>query len=86
VSVTIREKLTAIEGHAESLLTQKYTTPGGKQQEYLFILREIDGIETWLKKISKDLYAYQKICDVIKEDAPPELVLKRIERIISQVG
>jgi len=84
VPVIISERLTAIEGHAESLLTEKYTTSGGKNQEYLFILREIDGIENWIKKKSKDLQTYQKIVEVLKEDAPPELILKRIKRIISE--
>lgn len=79
--VIIRQKLTAIESHAENLLTEKYETPGGKQQEYLFILREIDGIEKRLKKISKDLQAYQKVCQVLDDGGPPELVLKRIENI-----
>lgn len=80
--VVIREKLTAIEGHAESLLTEKYTTPGGRSQEYLFILREIDGIERWLKKVSTHLQAYLKIREAVNEEAHPELVLKKIEKII----
>jgi hypothetical protein len=53
VTEIIRQKLTAIESHAESLLTESYTIPGGKNQEYRYILREIDGIENRLRRISK---------------------------------
>ena len=84
--VIIRQKLTAIESHAESLLTEKYITPGGKQQEYLYILREIDAIEKRLERISKNLRAYDRICEVAGAHGPPELVLKRIENIISLAG
>ena len=84
MSEYLREKLDAIKEHVKNLVDRKPALPFALDQDYVWIIGALSGIESEVTSLEDTLEAFGRIKEAVENGGEPAFVIKRVERILDE--